>query len=236
MQKPASIAYIGLENRALTPSRKLRDASRFHQPASPRRSPQQPREAAYEAREFCRFHKEQAPHSARESSRFHAESPRGLSCSLRSLPSDRPGERPAAGKSSLQVRRRDLPPDTPDARGRARSTTPEYHNRYRRNTLGTSLPGASMAQGPPPSPCSRRAALFDPRENQLTASCKSQAACRFHNTSASDLAPTSPRVQRKPFAFSSTEAKPTSGLAGSLHGAGSAPRPRRAERLRDSLI
>jgi len=245
MQKPASIAYIGLENRALTPSRKLRDASRYHQPASARKSPL-PQEACYESRQACRFHRDpQAPQTARESCRLQTQSPRGLSTSLRSLASDRPGERPAAGKSSLQERRRDLPPDTPDARGRARSMTPDYHNRYRRNTMGTSLPGSSGAlqeapsasgavQEPPPSP-GRRSAIFDPRGSPLTASYKSQVSCRFHT--AAEVGHTAGRVvQRKPVAFSSTEAKPTSGLAGSLQGAGSLTKPRRAERLRDSLV
>lgn len=232
MPKPASIAYIALENRALTPSPKLRDASRFHQPASPRRSSPPPREAAYEAREACRFHREQGAQSARDSCRFHQQSPRGLSSSARSLQSDRP----AAGKSSLLVRRSDLPPDTPGSRGRARSMTPDYHNRYRRNTIGTSLPGASLVPGPAPAPATpRRAALFDPRgENQLTASYKSQVDCHFHT--ASETGQITPRVQRKPFAFSSSEAKPTAGLAGSLRGAGSATRPRRVDMLRNALF
>mmetsp|Transcript_82728 Transcript_82728/g.242704 ORF Transcript_82728/g.242704 Transcript_82728/m.242704 type:complete len:283 (+) Transcript_82728:113-961(+) len=233
MPKPASIAYIALENRSLTPSQKLRDASRFHQPASPRRSPTTPREAAYESREACRFHREQGPQSARE----------GLSSSVRSLPSDQLRERAAAGKSSARERRRDLPPDTPGSRGRARSLTPEYHNRYRRNTLGTSLPGASLQAAShagtclarePPALGQRKAAPFDPRENQLTASYKSQVACRFHT--AAEAPQTTPRVERKPFTFSSTEAKPTAALAGSLRGSGSLVRPRRAELLRTALF
>jgi len=217
MQKPASIAYIGQESRAVTPSPRLRDVSRFHQPASPRRTTSSQPEAAYSAREACRFHR---------------ESPRDLSSSLHTLPSDRP----AAGAATSLQKRRDMPPDTPGARGRARSMTPEYYNRYSRNTQGTSLPGACPGPcvQPPPSPSGqRRAAACDPRGTTLTASTQVQAACRFHYSAETPRA--TARVPHSAFAFSSTEAKPTAGLAGSLRGAGSALPPQRIKGLRAAV-
>lgn len=140
----------------------------------------------------------------------------------------------AAGFPTSLVKRRDMCPDTPGSRGRARSMTPDYYRRYGSNSLGTSLPGAGDAKCPPQSPSTlRRAGLCDPRESPLTASRLVESACRYHMVAE-------PRSRAQPgnnaFTLSSVTAKPTAALAGSLRGGGSVLRPRRSEGARSPRL
>lgn len=142
----------------------------------------------------------------------------------------------AAGFPTSHVKRRDMCPDTPGSRGRARSMTPNSYRRYGSNSLGTSLPGAGDDKCPPPSPTQstlRRVGLCDPRGSPLTASRLVVSACRYHMDAE-------PRGRAQPgnnaFAISSLTAKPTAALAGSLRGGGSVMRPRRSEGARSPRL
>mmetsp|Transcript_48398 Transcript_48398/g.154576 ORF Transcript_48398/g.154576 Transcript_48398/m.154576 type:complete len:191 (-) Transcript_48398:155-727(-) len=172
-----------------------------------------PRESAYQVREACRFHRTLDTGRGSMSARNLAPAGQGTGQAVR----------PAAGASMMLQKRRDVPPDGAGARGRARSLTPEYHNRYARNTLGTSLPGAGPAPPePPPSPLGHRRAsargLGEPP--LLTSSRHVQAACHFHMAAESPRRPCRTPSTSRTLSLSSTGAKETPGLAGSLRGNG----------------
>jgi len=172
--------------------------------------------------------------SVRDACRFHDGThrhKRPVGSEAASSPGTSVEAKAAAGAAKAMTKYVDMPPDTHGSRGRARSMTPDYYQRYSSNVIGTSLPGAdgcsgsSVAERTPcqrgPSPRSSSAGRRAVAQGPATPCRKTRVECRFHYDSE-------PRTRvdswNRPFTVSSTEARPTAAFAGSLRGNGSCPR------------
>lgn len=173
-----SLNHIGAESGALlSPSFLSQDICRYHSDNGRIRGlarvETKENQSNYLAREECRF--------------FRAPVTERLMRSSDQKQTEE-SDRAAAGKRTSHDRRFDTPAGEAALMGRARSQTPDYHQRYSQSAIGTSLPGCSQNGGDAagchgvvrqstPRPARR---VLSGQASASAASLRSKNACHFY--------------------------------------------------------
>jgi len=232
----ASMNQLGQEGsrtRSFTPSRRSRDACRFHEeaagpqqiaPGTPRRSKfsagltggEPVHSAAHNIVQECRYYREPSHARARSVS---AERDRSMlkgfeakeSVRFRSGSSMSRDAGEVVAGSHDTIRRFDTPGGLTERMGKFRSTTPDYHRRYASNmagVLGSARPEPEVAKVQvPPSPRGQRAAALAPADVRMA-----QQAPPWERQEGQSLSrcpgstrPTKGSVRPQAFSFSSSK-------------------------------
>lgn len=175
-----SLNHIGAESGALlSPSFRSQEACRYHSDngriRGQARVATKENQSNYPAREECRFFRAPVTERLMRSNNQKKTEEQVL----------------AAGRSTSHDRRFDTPAGEAALMGRARSQTPDYHQRYSQSTVGTSLPGCSqngdLAAGyhsvvrqSTPGPARPAKRVLSGQASASAAALSSKNACHFY--------------------------------------------------------